>query len=130
MQHSPAPAAVPRRVDDPEPPCGSEAREGRLEGRTLLALTIWQPWASAIVRGFKRIENRKWVPPPGVVGRYIAIHAGQTIDEPEAFSICHAPAPCRGRQKLWTVDRAVAGEVRRRWREVHRAPASTPLRGS
>lgn len=39
------------------------------------ALTLWQPWAYAIVRGPKRIENRDWMPPTWLVGQYIAIHA-------------------------------------------------------
>lgn len=43
---------------------------------TGLALTLWQPWASAIVSGPKRVENRIWAPPEGVIGRRIWIHAG------------------------------------------------------
>lgn len=42
----------------------------------MLALTIHQPWAWAIVHDKKRIENREWSPPREVVGQYIAIHAG------------------------------------------------------
>lgn len=42
----------------------------------MLALTIHQPWAWAIVHDKKRIENREWEPPRQVIGRYIAIHAG------------------------------------------------------
>ncbi|MCE5264312.1 MAG: ASCH domain-containing protein [Deltaproteobacteria bacterium] len=41
------------------------------------ALTIWQPWASLIVRGPKRIENRSWVPPRWLIGQRIGIHAGK-----------------------------------------------------
>jgi len=44
------------------------------------ALTLWQPWASAIVHGPKRVENRSWSPPGNVIGRRIWIHAGMYID--------------------------------------------------
>jgi hypothetical protein len=42
----------------------------------VLALTIHQPWAWAIVHESKRVENREWSPPREVIGEYIAIHAG------------------------------------------------------
>lgn len=48
------------------------------------ALTVLQPWASAIARGWKPIENRTWVPPPGLIGKGVdlAIHAGRSkMDE-------------------------------------------------
>lgn len=47
----------------------------------LLALTLHQPWATAVAGLGKRIENRKWPPPQRAVGQWIAIHAGQTFDE-------------------------------------------------
>ncbi|MEM7213737.1 MAG: hypothetical protein AAF479_17960 [Pseudomonadota bacterium] len=40
------------------------------------ALTIWQPWASLILHGFKPYEFRGWKVPKFVVGQRIAIHAG------------------------------------------------------
>lgn len=41
------------------------------------ALTIWQPWADAIVHGPKRVENRTWRP-RGVEPPFrLAIHAGK-----------------------------------------------------
>jgi hypothetical protein len=39
------------------------------------ALSILQPWAWAIAKGHKAVENRTWVPPAGVVGSRIALHA-------------------------------------------------------
>lgn len=30
------------------------------------ALSLWQPFASAIIFGTKRIENRRWTPPDHV----------------------------------------------------------------
>jgi hypothetical protein len=51
----------------------------------LSALTLHQPWATAIVDGPKRIENRSWSPPARLLGGgFIAIHAGKTFD-PEAL---------------------------------------------
>jgi hypothetical protein len=49
--------------------------------RQLHALTIHQPWASAIARGWKSIENRTWPPPPQLFGRHLAIHAGKSFDQ-------------------------------------------------
>lgn len=43
----------------------------------LLALTLKQPWASAVVELGKDIENRSWTTP--FRGRF-AIHAGKSID--------------------------------------------------
>jgi hypothetical protein len=39
------------------------------------ALTIWQPWASLIILGHKRVEWRGWPPPQRLVGRRLVIHA-------------------------------------------------------
>lgn len=44
------------------------------------ALTIWRPWAAAIVHGTKRVENRTWVPPESMLGQDIALHAGLRVD--------------------------------------------------
>lgn len=44
------------------------------------ALTLYQPWATLIIHGPKRIENRRWTPPKDLIGKRIAIHAGKTID--------------------------------------------------
>lgn len=40
------------------------------------ALTVWQPWASLIIAGAKRVEWRGWACPRWVIGHRIAIHAG------------------------------------------------------
>jgi hypothetical protein len=48
------------------------------------ALSIWQPWAWLIVRGYKDVENRTWAPktPPP----WLLIHAGKKreFDESQA----------------------------------------------
>lgn len=59
--------------------------------RELRALSVWQPWASAIV-GPKPLENRRWPPWEKVIGKYIALHASLTIDDDDAFAFCR----CRG----------------------------------
>jgi hypothetical protein len=41
------------------------------------ALTLWQPWAWAILHAGKRIENRSWCPPSGMIDEVIALHAGK-----------------------------------------------------
>lgn len=54
------------------------------------ALTLWQPWASAIAHGFKKVENRPWRPPAKMIGQRFAIHAGKTYDKDgEAFLAKH-----------------------------------------
>lgn len=45
----------------------------------MAALTLWQPWATLIAAGVKRIETRSWRPPATVLHRPLAIHAGATI---------------------------------------------------
>lgn len=47
----------------------------------LFALTLQQPWATAVRELGKRIENRSWRPPEHLVGEIIAIHAGRVFDE-------------------------------------------------
>jgi len=41
------------------------------------ALTIWQPWATLIISGWKPHEFRGWKPPASLVGQRIAIHAAK-----------------------------------------------------
>jgi hypothetical protein len=47
--------------------------------RRLYALTVWAPWSSLIIEGWKPYEFRKWdyrLRRPDLVGQRIAIHAG------------------------------------------------------
>lgn len=41
------------------------------------ALTIWQPWASMIIGGWKHYEFRGWAAPASIIGQRIAIHAAK-----------------------------------------------------
>lgn len=38
-------------------------------------LPLWQPWASLVAVGAKRVETRGWPAPLSIVGQRIAIHA-------------------------------------------------------
>lgn len=64
------------------------------------ALTIWQPWASAIALGVKKVETRGWACPEWAIGVPMAILAGRkngkegreawerlVLAEPETFGI-------------------------------------------
>jgi hypothetical protein len=42
------------------------------------ALPLWQPWASLVAIGAKRIETRHWPCPQRLIGERIAIHATKT----------------------------------------------------
>ena len=64
--------------------------------RNLRVLTIWQPWASLIIHGPKRIENRARKPWSRLHGQLIGIHAGARIDtdtESDYATRYQLPAP-------------------------------------
>ncbi len=46
----------------------------------MYALTVKQPWAEAIARHGKTVENRSRRPPAHLLGQRIAIHVGQAAD--------------------------------------------------
>lgn len=46
-------------------------------GRSMPAISLWQPWASFIAIGVKRYETRHWRPPSRLFGQRIAIHAAK-----------------------------------------------------
>lgn len=63
------------------------------------ALTIWQPWASAIALGFKPVENRDWAPPASSMGELFAIHAAVRVPtEVETLEVATTAAKSR---KQW-----------------------------
>lgn len=43
-------------------------------------MALWQPWASLVAVGAKRIETRHWPAPAWVIGQRVAIHATKTRD--------------------------------------------------
>lgn len=44
------------------------------------ALSLWQPWASLMADGRKKIETRHWRPPAWLIGQELAIHATVKVD--------------------------------------------------
>lgn len=49
----------------------------RKEAIQMRALSIKQPWLHCILNYGKRVENRTWAPPSGLIGRRIALHASK-----------------------------------------------------
>jgi len=45
------------------------------------AISLWQPWASAIALDLKHFETRSWRPPQKLIGQPLAIHAAKRKDE-------------------------------------------------
>lgn len=62
------------------------------------ALSLWQPWASLIADGRKKIETRSWPAPQWLLGKRIAIHATKYVDYDscEDFGYGSAPTIPRG----------------------------------
>jgi hypothetical protein len=56
-----------------------------LAGDNVRALSLWQPWASLMADGRKKIETRHWRPPAWLIGQELAIHATMKVDK--EFSI-------------------------------------------
>jgi hypothetical protein len=53
---------------------------GASESKRLLCITLWQPWASWIMWGWKTIETRLHPRFESLAGKRIGIHAGKTWD--------------------------------------------------
>jgi hypothetical protein len=53
-------------------------------------LTLHRPWAWCVVYGGKLVENRPMKPPPAVLGKWMAIHAGKTWSDADAERITAA----------------------------------------
>lgn len=78
-------------------------------------ISLWQPWASLMAAGFKRIETRSWAPYRLRQGQLVAIHAAKRwtaderdICEDEPFKQCLTLAAKRG---LWDFQRPPLGCV-------------------
>jgi hypothetical protein len=72
----------------------------------LKAITVRQPWAHAIVQGWKPIENRSW---PTKVRGTVAIHAAQKAEEKEFFEFIRS----RGLEGSFPLDEASARNLPR-----------------
>lgn len=44
---------------------------------TLTAITLWEPWASAMACGIKTVETRSWRPPDKHIGKRVVIHSAR-----------------------------------------------------
>lgn len=51
------------------------------------ALSIWQPWASLIISGHKRIETRSWPPPYSIRGQRIAIASTKDLRREQRLAL-------------------------------------------
>ena len=51
--------------------------------RALLAISLWNPWASLIAIGAKPFETRSWAPPAKCIGQRIAVHAALRPIKPD-----------------------------------------------
>jgi len=57
----------------------------------MIAISLWQPWASLIADGRKKVETRHWSPPKMYAGTRIAIHAARKIDKEAARDFGYDP---------------------------------------
>jgi hypothetical protein len=74
-------------------------------------LTLHQPWAYCVVSKGKRIENRDWAPPDWMIGKYLAIHAGKTMDATALDALEHDPASPAIHTAMPEADAFVMGAV-------------------
>jgi hypothetical protein len=51
-----------------------------MDGEKVKALSLWQPWASLMADGRKKIETRHWPPPGWLLGQEFAIHATMRVE--------------------------------------------------
>lgn len=77
----------------------------------MLALTLWQPWAWAILHLpaelAKPVENRDWSPPRALLGQRIALHGGKRFDDFALAQINDITGRYRG---AWNGDTTRAAE--------------------
>jgi hypothetical protein len=83
----------------------------------MYALTLQQPWATAIIDCGKDVENRTWQPPNLIIGKRIAIHAGKTLRRDDFTALVNEgfELPARLPQGLILGSVVVAGWVRGRF---------------
>lgn len=90
------------------------------------ALTIWQPWASMIVGGWKPYEFRNWAAPRSIVGQRIGIHAAKRpIKTGELRDIMDYA--CSPAGQFDEIDPACMDLLERVWRREAELPMSAVL---
>ena len=78
------------------------------------AITLRHPWAFAVQRLGKTVENRTWEPPRHLIGQYIAIHGG-AVPKGEARVECEAEAEYILTEILTMEGMALLSEARQNW---------------
>lgn len=51
------------------------------------AITLWEPWASAVAAGLKKNETRGWKPPVKLLGGPLAIHSAKRRFGPSSIEV-------------------------------------------
>jgi len=79
-------------------------------------ISLWQPWATLMAAGYKRIETRSWYPSSLRHGQLVAIHAAKHWTEDERQVIEEEPSFQRylqlsERRGLWSFDQPPLGCV-------------------
>ena len=93
---------------------------------TLPALTLHQPWASAMSLGLKSVETRDWGSQPNV-GRWLAIHAAKRVDEDEERDVVERVAAVIERRVLAGEDLQAQAEAWRALLQPHAMPRGAVL---
>jgi hypothetical protein len=89
----------------------------------MMALTIWNPWASLIAAGAKPYEWRGWEAPKRLIGQRIAIHAGSRKVKREEIAELILQLRAEGAAGTSLVPE-IALPLLERW---HTSPAMLPL---
>ena len=53
--------------------------------KSMPCISLWQPWASLVMGGFKQFETRSWKPPASLVDGLIAVHASKRWTRDEQY---------------------------------------------
>lgn len=78
------------------------------------AISLWQPWASLMAAGYKRVETRSWVPRGLKHGQLVAIHAAKRWTD-EVRELCEYDSDFNGmlrlaeKRGLWDFDKPPLG---------------------
>lgn len=83
-----------------------------LAGQRLRGLTIWEPYATLIAWGAKKIETRSWSAPKNLIGKPLLIHAAKRFNaetkydvERCRYALMHSETfePPTGPCRSWTI---------------------------
>lgn len=77
------------------------------------ALTLWQPWATLMAIGAKKIETRGWPMPQKIHGAWIALHAASVATTPagELRAAFDVPEIARALAPYYTIRDLPAGMI-------------------